>query len=240
MLFRLLSILCFLTLLIACKNKPTPKYFKLPENKGQLTQVNFLYLTAKAKLHYQDENQSFKSAVEIRAKKDSAIWISFRPALGVEVARMLITQDSIKVLDRTKQAEYLYAMKELRHNLKFDLHFAHIEALLTGNLMYQNKPTNVSKEADYQIITQKEKSIELKNYVGNNQKIAKVSFFDTITQHKANVTYADYREVSANLFPYFSAALLTYFNQQQQATQIETTLNYQKITLGNKPLLFPF
>lgn len=42
--------------------------------------------------------KSFKAY--LRSNTDSAMWVSIVPALGIEVARALITTDSVKVLDR--------------------------------------------------------------------------------------------------------------------------------------------
>jgi hypothetical protein len=45
-----------------------------------------------------DGSRSFKA--QIRVVKDSAAWMSVVPALGIEVARVLITTDSLKFMDK--------------------------------------------------------------------------------------------------------------------------------------------
>ncbi len=232
-------ILLFL-FLAACKTVKPIKDFRLPENKGIISQVNFVYLTAKAKVNYQDSKQSFKSTVEIRAKKDSAIWVSFRPALGVEVVRVLITQDSIKVIDRTKQENYAFSFAILKKDLRFDLRFAHIEALLTGNLIDQSPATATAQEHDFLIISQQNKTVEIKNYVGNNQKIHKVWLQDAITNNQGRIDYADFQEINNKLFPFLSSAIFTYLTSEQTTTQLQAEIKYSKVTLSEKPLRFPF
>lgn len=58
------------------------------------------YYTAKASvgLRMPDGNKSFKA--QIRSVRDSAAWVSVIPALGIEVARVLLTTDSLKMLDK--------------------------------------------------------------------------------------------------------------------------------------------
>lgn len=58
------------------------------------------YYTAKANvgLKMPDGNKSFKA--QIRSVRDSAAWVSVIPALGIEVARVLLTTDSLKMLDK--------------------------------------------------------------------------------------------------------------------------------------------
>ncbi len=43
-------------------------------------------------------NKNFKA--HVRSVQDSAVWLSITPALGIEVARALLTADSLKVMDK--------------------------------------------------------------------------------------------------------------------------------------------
>ena len=45
-------------------------------------------------------SSNFSSSVQVRMVRDEAIFISLRPMLGIEVGRMLITSDSIFVIDK--------------------------------------------------------------------------------------------------------------------------------------------
>lgn len=58
------------------------------------------YYSAKAdvELHAADGTKNFKA--HVRCVRDSAAWLSVVPALGIEVARALLTPDSLKVLDK--------------------------------------------------------------------------------------------------------------------------------------------
>lgn len=58
------------------------------------------YYSAKAdvELVLPDGRKSFKA--HVRCSMDSAAWISVVPALGIEVARALLTPDSVKLLDK--------------------------------------------------------------------------------------------------------------------------------------------
>ena len=45
-----------------------------------------------------EERKSFKA--HVRVVRDSAAWVSITPALGIEVARLLVTRDSLKFIDK--------------------------------------------------------------------------------------------------------------------------------------------
>lgn len=92
----------------------------------------WLSLRAAARLESPKENQSFK--IKLRMRKDSAIWMSV-VALGVEVSRVLITTDSLKMLDRLNGKYYTGDFIFLSDRLQTDLDFQTLQALLLGNSM---------------------------------------------------------------------------------------------------------
>jgi hypothetical protein len=73
---------------------------KLLERLVANSQVDVRYYSAKAgvELTLPDGGKSFKA--QIRSVKDSAAWVSVVPALGIEVARVLLTADSLKLMDK--------------------------------------------------------------------------------------------------------------------------------------------
>lgn len=62
------------------------------------TDVRYYSAKAAVDLTLPDGSKSFKA--QIRSVRDSAAWVSVVPALGIEVARVLLTPDSLKLLDK--------------------------------------------------------------------------------------------------------------------------------------------
>lgn len=79
------------------------------------------------------ESKGFKA--NIRMKKDSAIWISISPALGIEVFRVLITQDSVKYISKIPDNKYYYTggFEAISDLAKIDLDFDMLQDILIGN-----------------------------------------------------------------------------------------------------------
>ena len=65
------------------------------------------YYSAKADISMKTatEKRSFKA--HIRVVRDSAAWLSITPALGIEVARALLTLDSLKLIDKLHDSYWL-------------------------------------------------------------------------------------------------------------------------------------
>ena len=67
--------------------------------KLKSVEANTLLLNAKIKLN---ENKTSKINANIRAIKDSLIWISVRAGLGIEIFRTVITPDSVHYINHIK------------------------------------------------------------------------------------------------------------------------------------------
>lgn len=65
------------------------------------------YYSAKAdvELSMPDEQRSFKA--HVRSVQDSAAWVSVVPLLGIEAARVLLTRDSLKILDKVNDRYFV-------------------------------------------------------------------------------------------------------------------------------------
>lgn len=96
-------------------------------------QLNYQTLSIKTKADLSINNNSNDVSMNIRMQRGKAIWISVTAIAGLEVARALITPDSIKILNRFESSYtrkpfsyvYQYANKQLDFNT--------LQNLFTGN-----------------------------------------------------------------------------------------------------------
>jgi hypothetical protein len=104
---------------------------KLAAIKAQ--QVNFNTFSGKAKTNLDINGNSNDVTLNIRINKGKKIWVSITAILGVEVARAVITPDSILLINRLegvymkKPFSYVYAYASKQVNYKT------LESLLIGN-----------------------------------------------------------------------------------------------------------
>jgi hypothetical protein len=87
-----------------------------------------------------EEQQGFKATVRMR--KDSAVSVSISPALGIEVLRMLVVKDSLKMVSEIPGDKYVFlgSVDELSELAKIDLDVSTMQDLLIGN------PIGLSRE----------------------------------------------------------------------------------------------
>lgn len=105
---------------------------RLDENR-----FNFEWLGMKldAEVNTAEGRQTFNA--NVRMRKDSLIWVSVNPMLGIEVLRVLISPDSVKVVSKIPENKFWYAgdYKVLSEMLKMEADFSMLQDLLVGNPM---------------------------------------------------------------------------------------------------------
>ena len=130
--------------------------------------ADFRYLTTKSKIEFTDGLVQFTANATIRVAKDSVIWVSVSPALGVEVLRCLITKDSVFVINKFQKEYYIYSHKQLTEKLKFDINFNLVQSVFLGNPPYaevEEDSSNSGLDTSYTIIKQKRKNIYADNFI---------------------------------------------------------------------------
>ncbi len=83
-------------------------------------------------------NVSFKTT--LRIKKDSAIWMSISPVLGIEVARVLITKDSVFFMNRINGTYFAGDYSYFSNLLNTEVDYQLLEAVLIGNPIEKFSP----------------------------------------------------------------------------------------------------
>jgi hypothetical protein len=209
----------------------------------KIQEVNFDYLTAKSKFSFKGANQDFDNTnVNIRIKKDSVIWISVT-GIGFEVARGLITPDSIVFVDKFHKDYFVFSYAQLSKQYNFDLNFALLQSIIIGNLPFkQSEGNKFVKENEFFVLKQTQGRLNVDNYIGEtNLKLTRLKALENPTNNTFDLDYQDFKPVSTYLFPFESLIKLDVKSQQdQQVKQTTMRIKHSKIELPTQSPGFPF
>lgn len=236
------------------KIKIKPRSSKFLVNKLLLNEFKFEYLSGKTTVELTDtagKSTSFKT--HIRIKQDSAIWMSITPLLGIEMARVIITKDSVKLMNRTKNEYFIGDFEYINKLFGADLDYQMLEALIIGNSLEFEMDDKIYAKVDrkkdlYYLSTIKKRKIK-KEFEKDKEKIneqAQVLWLDPVTfkikeillstaENDNTLTgiYSDYEEHGPQLIPYNMN-----FTLKSKSTVV-INVKFSKISLG-KSLSFPF
>jgi len=149
-------LLLFVCLSTACKSKRFKKKFTpITESSNELTadslsttnldsafafikanEIVFNYFSAKVNAEANIDKQKTTFSANLRIVKDSVIWASISPALGIEVARVLIRPDSVFFINRFSNNYFIGDFKYINEILKVESNFQMIQAMLLANVYF--------------------------------------------------------------------------------------------------------
>lgn len=95
-------------------------------------EYHFETISAKASVEFRAEGKKSSIKAALRMKRDSAIWINFS-YIGFAGARVLITPDSVKIIDYRNSRYMLTDLDYINKLLKIDIDFPTIQSLIVGN-----------------------------------------------------------------------------------------------------------
>ncbi|MFM2286070.1 MAG: hypothetical protein RLZZ543_1567 [Bacteroidota bacterium] len=211
--------------------------------------VPLKWFSAKVSANTDIDKQSNSFSANLRIKRDSAIWMSISPALGIEVARAYITPDSLKFINRIDGTYFKGDYRYLNELLQIEVNFKMVQSILLGNAYLHYSVENYISDrenADLVLSTLKKRRIRRENELDIPQiltqeiwfsslknKIIRMEMQDYRPVRKFGVNYLDFEQVEEWLLPNrFSITA-------QAAKTVKIDLEYSRMTV-NKELNLPF
>jgi len=223
-------------------------YTQLQGNK-----LTFNTFSTRASVDIRSSKTEMSLKAQIRIKKDSTIWISFSPLLGIEVVRLVLTPDSVKFLDRINRSYFCGNYSFFHDFYKVGFDYDMIESILLGVdfRCYDEGVMNAGIDhLLYRLSTANRRKI--KRFVRSNSDSERVLLQDVwldpqsfrIRKLKLQEANRDSRKLEAEY-----ESLLTLANGDvvpheitigiKAEEEIKLKLNYNKVMI-NDPQTYPF
>ena len=133
--------------LINSSSKSVSHILKKAQDKG--AEVD--WFTAQFKGQAQLNSKTYPISAHLRMRQDSVIWISVSAILGLETARIHLTPDTLKLINRLNSTYFIGDVKELTKRYNLHLSFHEIQNVLLGkhSFSYPNTFQLLAYEQDY-------------------------------------------------------------------------------------------
>jgi hypothetical protein len=226
---------------------PDYLYSKLKENE-----LRFDWLSVKFDANYEEKRKSTDFKGQVRIRKDSLIWLTITPALGIEALRMVITTDSVKYVNRLNKEYFVGDYELVSRFLQIHIDFDILQSLILGN-DFQFYETNSFRASidnqNYKLSTTDRRKIRKEAEDANDDpivllqniwldpesfKIRQIDVKEYLKDNrKLSATYDDFQPLEGQLYP----SSLIYDIMADDIIKIR--INYSRVTL-DEPMAFPF
>ncbi|MFH1159504.1 MAG: DUF4292 domain-containing protein [bacterium] len=214
-------------------------------------ELQFEWFSARFSADYRNANQEVSFSGQLRIRKDSLIWLSLS-IMGIEGMRLMITQDSIKYLNRMNSTfmagDWAYLNNFLNTNINYDV----LQSFLIGNDIsyYEDGKFKASIDKnEYKLSAAGRRKIkkyirnhedELKVFIQNiwlDPETFKITRADVKEIRKENIkldaTYHSFEAIGNQLFP----REMTFQILAENKIFVQTS--FSRISIS-EPLQFPF
>jgi hypothetical protein len=204
----------------------------------QKKRIKFTSFSSKVKVEYRDDkNRSLDFNAFLRMKKDSAIWVSIIAALNIEAYRVIITPDSITIMDKINRTIQHKPLSYLQSIIQVPFDYSTLEDLIIGNPVYLDR-TVVAYADQGEKISLSTIGSSFKHYltVGKNDLHLLFSKLDDVDQTRsrtANLSYTAYLLTGNWMFASNRSISLS------EKNKLDIMLDFKQVDF-DKQLAFPF
>lgn len=171
----------------------------------QANRINFTTFSAKVGVDYKGtDGKGYGVNANIKMYKDSAIWVSANAILGIEALRLLITKDSVKLLNKLEKVYTRRSIGYLQEMTSLPLDLSTLQDLIIGNPVYlDSNIVRYSMGNDVlNLVSLGEFFKNLLTLAESDKSIVHSKLDDTNPMHSrtADLSYSDYETKKGFLF----------------------------------------
>lgn len=151
-----------------------------------------------------NDKDRYDVTANVRIVRDEAIWISVTAIMGVEIARVSITPDSVLIINRLQSAYLKRPFAYLRNFIGDGLDFSGLQQLLVGDAVEQLTENRVE-------VWHNASGFRLERQVNGWQYMAQLdtgyrnsytSIAEITRDRKLEVFYSEHQRTAENIFPH--------------------------------------
>ncbi len=109
-----------------------PTAARLEQKAADLVSSNWSAFSGKGDLNLDMNGSDLSLNATFRMKRDSVLWLSISPGMGITAARALITRDSVKVVNYLQKYYAVYSIAYLQELLGAPLSLSELQKLMLG------------------------------------------------------------------------------------------------------------
>lgn len=199
--------------------------------------INFNTFSAKIKLDHAEDGKKNELTVFVRMRKDSVIWLSINAILGIEAMRVMITPDSVKVMDKLNKRAFGFQIGYLEEIVGLPVDFATVENIFVGNPIIGSDTAEayIPGPGTIGLLFRRETLRNLLTLSTDNLLMlsARIDEPDVKFGRACLITHGNYEQKNGRFFPLFRSFSFT------GRMKMEVKMDFKQYGF-NEPLSFPF
>ena len=250
-----LLLLCTVILLAGCHAKKqlvtraavdTPKVLTTADNTATMAklklaairskQVSFTTFSGKAKSKLNIDGNSNDVTLNIRILKNQKIWVSITAIIGIEVARAMITPDSIIVINKLQGVYMKKPFSYVYNYASRQVNYRTVESLLVGNAIPEllSDSAILTPANGNVVISGNLQELLYRLMIGPDLKVSSTNLNNDAAHQSLQIDYSNFIQATNRVVPSHIS-----FLSKVGSKNIQAELNYSRADF-DQTLDFPF
>lgn len=205
--------------------------------KINANRIKYKSFSAELKMDYEDDKGKKMNnlGVNIRMQYDSVIWIRVAGPLNVEGARILVTKDSIKIVNKLEGTVTLRSAAEGQELLKLKMDFNTLQDLIIGNAVFLSDSISniVTTQSVISFASAQPGITSLFNIFADDFILQQCKITEPDAARTGELTYGDYKVVDGRKIAFQRKIYV------EDKNVVKVALNFKKMVF-DQPESFPF
>jgi hypothetical protein len=225
----------FFTTALRAANDSIPLRYQQVLDSVTQAQLPYKTLSLRSKFDWSSDKAVQQFHGTVRIKRDSLIWATLG-SMGIEVARVLLTPDSFKIIYKLSNEYDAQSFSYLRNWLLFPVSFPLLQQLLTGGKIDIGELATAVEKTDSFIVLYSESNTLSETLWINpeNYTVTKLLLKDKLLQQELAITFGNY-----NLFNGKPFAYKRWVEISQGSAKVKLQIEITRLTI-DEPLSLPF
>ncbi|MBR9859945.1 DUF4292 domain-containing protein [bacterium] len=163
-------------------------------------ETTYNHVSLKGKLNVSSKDFSQSASINVRMIKDSVLWMSLG-MLGFEGARVLITKDSFKMIDRINSRYIARSSSYIRSLIGFDVQLIEIQNLMMGNAVFDSSKYEIKSNDSLSWLQGNKDEIVNQLTVSEEFHTIQSVLISMVRSQKAVIDYKDYADLGGLIMP---------------------------------------
>jgi hypothetical protein len=204
-----------------------------------LNYIDYNTFSAKIKVAYRGgDGKDYDFNAFLRMKKDSVIWVSINAALGIEAFRIMITPDSVKVLNKLDKVSQFRSLSYLQEITQLPIDFHTLQEIIIGNPVFFDRNNIVSVKIGDNSISLTSLGSIFKQFmtISNTDYVVLNSKLDDTEPGRSRTAILEYDDYETKGTVHFSTSRKI---SVAEKSTLEVSLNFKQYDF-NTSLNYPF
>ena len=178
---------------------------------------DFESLQAKVGIKVETEDNAFNLKGQLKMKKDSILWASINLPLGLEVARIKVTADSIFFINKSNKSYLAEQIESFNYLQNINADINTIQSVFTGNIFLINKKSDNNvfiKDNKYNLLSEEnitfinnryKKNFTINKNIIIDPNLFRITKYEIINNEDYNygltIDYSDFINIGGKYLP---------------------------------------